>query len=392
MGPLVGLLWRILLGCLLVGWHFEAQAAATITFSQVGNDVQATISGSFDLTGLIAGNPSTPNARVRGGGSGANVVIGPAGGASTKFYSTITGPTYIGCSEDTIAASSGTANPSGMFGINMAAPARLLVPQDYISGANVSASATWTGATISSLGLKSGTYNYTWLGDRLTIIIPGPSGCIPTLSLTNSPQTYTGSPIAATVSCQGGGSVSNVLYGGSGIVPSNAGNYAVTANCAESANYSAVTGASAGNFVITAAPTPPTPFVPSPTMQTTVSVGGSVNLSTNGGNGNPVVTYTAVALPQTQAAARSAVPRTAGLVCTIVGTVLTPTGGTGVCQVTAAQGAYGNYQAQTSTFNITVTAAPSPAPIPTLSEWAQIMMMLMIIATVGFYGWRMNQR
>ena len=54
MGPLVGLLWRILLGCLLVGWHFEAQAAATITFSQVGNDVQATISGSFDLTGLIA--------------------------------------------------------------------------------------------------------------------------------------------------------------------------------------------------------------------------------------------------------------------------------------------------------------------------------------------------
>jgi hypothetical protein len=32
-----------------------------------------------------------------------------------------------------------------------------------------------------------------------------------------------------------------------------------------------------------------------------------------------------------------------------------------------------------------------PSPIPTLSEWAQIMMMLAIIATAGFYGWRMKR-
>ena len=214
----------------------------------------------------------------------------------------------------------------------------------------------------------------------------------PTLSVTNSPQTYTGSAIPAVVSCLGGGTVSNVKYNNSSTVPSAVASYAITADCAASTNYSAVTGASAGNFVIAAAPTPPTPFVPSPTMQTTVSVGGSVNLSISGGNGNPVVTYMAVALPQAQAAARSAAPRTGALVCTIVGSVLTPTGGTGVCQVTAAQGAYGNYQAQTTTFNITVTAAPSPAPIPTLSEWAQIMMMFMMILTVGFYGWRTKQR
>lgn len=215
---------------------------------------------------------------------------------------------------------------------------------------------------------------------------------VPSLSITNSPQTYRSSPIAAVVTCSSGGAVSNILYGPSSTAPTNAGTYAVTADCAANGNYSAVTGASAGNFVIAAAPTPPTPFVPSPTMQTTVSVGGSVNLSTNGGNGNPVVTYTAVALPQTQAAARSAVPRNAGLVCTIVGSVLTPTGGTGVCQVTAAQGAYGNYQAQTTTFNITVTAAPSPAPIPTLSEWAKISMMFLMILTVGWYGRRLKQR
>ena len=73
----------------------------------------------------------------------------------------------------------------------------------------------------------------------------------PTLSISNSPQTYTGSAISAVVSCLGGGVVSNVLYNGSSSVPSATGTYAITANCAASTNYSAVTGASAGNFVIT---------------------------------------------------------------------------------------------------------------------------------------------
>jgi hypothetical protein len=41
----------------------------------------------------------------------------------------------------------------------------------------------------------------------------------------------------------------------------------------------------------------------------------------------------------------------------------------------------------------TYTAPPTPPqPIPTLSEWAQIMMMLAMIATAGLYGWRMKQR
>jgi len=37
--------------------------------------------------------------------------------------------------------------------------------------------------------------------------------------------------------------------------------------------------------------------------------------------------------------------------------------------------------------------APSPPnPIPTLSEWAQSMMILLLIVTAGFYGWRMKPR
>ncbi|NBS16480.1 MAG: IPTL-CTERM sorting domain-containing protein [Gammaproteobacteria bacterium] len=178
----------------------------------------------------------------------------------------------------------------------------------------------------------------------------------------------------------------------SGTVPSAAGTYAVTANCAASSNYSAVTGASAGNFVINAA-TQPTTLVVAPTVPTSVTTGGSVNLSFNGGNGTGAVTYSAVALAQSPAAANAVSPRTIGLQCTINGAVLTPTGGTGVCQVTATKAADANYQAQTSApFNITVTAVPSPAPIPTLSEWAEIMMMFLMILTVGWYGRRLNQR
>ena len=283
MYSLFGLTCRALLACFLIGWHFETQAAATITFSQVGSDVQATISGSFDLTGLNAPvTPGTPNARVRAGGSGANVVIGPTAGARTKSYipitGPITGPTYIGCSTDSIDASLGTATPSGMFGINMATPARLLVPENYQTGDNVSASATWTGASISSLGLIEGTYQYTWAGDSLTIIIPGPSGC---LSVTNSPQSYTGSPIAATVTCSSGGSASNILYNGSSSVPSAAGTYAITANCAAGSNLLAVIGGSAGNLVISPA-TPTLTISNSPQTYTGSSLSATVSCPGDG--------------------------------------------------------------------------------------------------------------
>ena len=217
---------------------------------------------------------------------------------------------------------------------------------------------------------------------------------VPSLSITNSPQTYSGSAIAAAVTCSSGGAISNVQYNGSTTVPTNAATYAVTANCAANGSYSALTGASAGSFVINAASQPTTLVIP-PTVPTLVTTGGSVALSFTGGNGTGAVTYTAVALAQSPATANAVSPRSAGLQCTINGAVLTPTGGTGVCQVTATKAADANYQAQTSApYNITVTAVPSPPPqpVPTLSEWAKISMMFLMILTVGWYGRRLKQR
>jgi hypothetical protein len=73
----------------------------------------------------------------------------------------------------------------------------------------------------------------------------------PVLSVTNSPQTYNGSPKSATVSANVAGTVSNILTGGAA-AQVNAGTYAVTANFAptDTAHYNTLTGAGAGNFVI----------------------------------------------------------------------------------------------------------------------------------------------
>jgi len=74
----------------------------------------------------------------------------------------------------------------------------------------------------------------------------------PTLSVTNSPVIYDGSAHAAVVVGSVDGTVSNVKYNGSSDVPTALGTYAVTADFApvDNTNYSSLTAAPAGNFVI----------------------------------------------------------------------------------------------------------------------------------------------
>ena len=74
----------------------------------------------------------------------------------------------------------------------------------------------------------------------------------PTLSVTNSPVTYTGSPQVATISSSVAGVVSDIQYDGSATSPTNAGTYAVTADFVptDTTNYNSLSDASAGDFVI----------------------------------------------------------------------------------------------------------------------------------------------
>ncbi len=79
----------------------------------------------------------------------------------------------------------------------------------------------------------------------------------PTLTVTNSAVTFNGAPQAATVVGSVPGTVSNVLYNGSTVVPTNAGTYVITADFtpADTTNYDTINGAAAGSFTIAKATT-----------------------------------------------------------------------------------------------------------------------------------------
>ncbi len=87
------------------------------------------------------------------------------------------------------------------------------------------------------------------------VLIEGDSAIIktnPTLSISNSPVTFTGSAQSASVNGSVAGVVSDIKYDGSSTVPTNAGTYAVTADFipTDTVNYNNLSDASAGNFVI----------------------------------------------------------------------------------------------------------------------------------------------
>ena len=170
------------------------------------------------------------------------------------------------------------------------------------------------------------------------------------------------------------------------------GSCTVTASIAADNNYQSAT---SNQSILSVNLTPQTGFTLN-LSSTSVTTGTPVNLSTTGGQGNGQVTYTAVVQPQGQSTMISTsnkVVAAAALQCSLSGSILTPTGGPGVCEVTATKAADGDYAEASSIADVTVTVPPpAPNPIPTLSEWAQMMMMLAMIATAGFYGWRMKQR
>ena len=106
-----------------------------------------------------------------------------------------------------------------------------------------------------------------------------------TLTVTNSPQTYTGTGLAATVTLTSSvpGAVTNVRTGGAA-TQTTAGTYAVTADFVptDTTNYTTLTGLSAGNFVITkATPTATLAVSNSPQTYTGAGLAATVTLTSS---------------------------------------------------------------------------------------------------------------
>lgn len=144
-----------------------------VKLTQQGNNVVATGSGAFDLTGFQFFSQE--------GGLGFSawldptlpgVELGSQGIAIDYYLGTTSGPPSFG-SGAPIGDTTGIGDPIG-FG-----PGQLAVPKGYSSGTFLSNSGAWDNASFASLGVTPGTYTWTWgtnAEQSFTLIIGNPVG------------------------------------------------------------------------------------------------------------------------------------------------------------------------------------------------------------------------
>jgi PEP-CTERM motif len=159
----------------------SAEAAYVFTFEQVGANVIETGAGSLDLTDLDTGTTNLSfDAEVypKFGRVYSGVFTATTGASETLPESLITfGPGSF------TKPSMTSGDPVG-FESGAADLTTLLFPVGYISGAPLSDSSTYLGATISSLGLTPGAYVVGWgsgdHADTLTInVVSSPPLLVP---------------------------------------------------------------------------------------------------------------------------------------------------------------------------------------------------------------------
>ena len=135
----------------------NAQAAFIVNLVEDGSgNVVGTGSGTIDTTDLTLGSTINQHATVFP--SNGEIILGPTGNTSCTFYSGVTGPTTQFGSGSFTNPSSGSGN---LVEINGGTD-HLFLPLGYSSGAALSDTDTWNGASFSSLGVTPGTYVWTW--------------------------------------------------------------------------------------------------------------------------------------------------------------------------------------------------------------------------------------
>jgi autotransporter-associated beta strand protein len=266
-----------------IATNFATKTLTTIT----SLDGAANAYLRLTFTGTTGGNNRIDNVQLNATPNSSPVIIaggGPLSSLSTT-YGTPSSPTSFELtgsnlsSTISIAALSGfefsaTAGGAGTYtstlsGISATGPTTI-----YVRLAASANAGTYSGNIVCSSG-------------STTLNVPMASSIIskvtPTLSISNSTITYTGTEVAATVTGSVAGTVSSVKYDGSDTVPSTAGTYAITADFTptDGINYNSLTAASAGNFVISKA-TPTLSISNSPQTYTGSAIASTVTGSVAG--------------------------------------------------------------------------------------------------------------
>ena len=147
--------------------------AYTVTLKEVGSNVVATGHGAINLTGLtldVSGIfvPGTMAANL------GLIQIGQLANLLGDQYTGITGPTSFGPGTMFFPqANTGSGDFVGIAGL----AGQIEVPGGYVSGNPLSDSMTFNNATLASLGVTPGTYEWTWgargANQNFTLIIGG---------------------------------------------------------------------------------------------------------------------------------------------------------------------------------------------------------------------------
>ena len=154
----------------------------TVSLTQLVGKVVATGSGAIDTSGL--GSATALNHSSHLDASDPFIALGAS--STLDGYSlasvTVSGPSSFGSGTFTPATSSSGSDAG--FNLSYASsvfvnPPDVFVPLNYTSDSSISSgSATWNGATFSSLGVTPGTYKWTWgsgADQSFTLDIAAPS-------------------------------------------------------------------------------------------------------------------------------------------------------------------------------------------------------------------------
>jgi hypothetical protein len=154
----------------------RANAAFLLTLQQTGGNVVGTGSGSFNLAALTSVTSLAQGPFVDA--SAGDILLALTATAQATFFDGITGPSSFGSGGD-------QGNDTGVGNVvGIEQGFYLLVPSGYTSGILLSGTDTWSGSTLSSLGVTPGTFEWTWgsgaTADSFTLVatagaVPEPS-------------------------------------------------------------------------------------------------------------------------------------------------------------------------------------------------------------------------
>jgi hypothetical protein len=165
---------------MLIGFGLcaPAQAAYILTINPSMTGVTATGAGSINFGALDVFGDELGSSLLEA--SGGAIIVGPTTDTDDTFYMGIAGPADFGPGEEFLADMGGGAIV-GLGTFDQTSGGVVAVPLGYVSGASLGTStATWSGASLASLGLTPGSYVWTWgsgaMADSFTLDITSGGG------------------------------------------------------------------------------------------------------------------------------------------------------------------------------------------------------------------------